>query len=134
MSPIANMLVQLKNAQNARHEHVVIPFSKLTFGIISLLKDKGFVAGADKKKRKGDKKDVEFNVIDVTLKYEETKGAITDIKLISKPSRRMYAGKNDLKKVRDGFGIAIVSTSKGLMTGDEAHKSGLGGEVICEIW
>ena len=68
------------------------------------------------------------------LKYENGVGAIGGIKMISKPSRRVYVGKDDLKPIRNGYGISVISTSKGLMTGDDAKKAGIGGEIICEVW
>ena len=132
MSPIANMLTQIKNAQSRGKEEVVLPFSKMTLGIAEILKNKGFVGSVEKKIRKMKKS--EISILGVGLKYENGIGAIGDIKLISKPSRRVYVGKDDLKPVRDGYGISIISTPKGLMTGDEARRAGIGGEIICEVW
>lgn len=132
MSPIANMLTQIKNAQSRSQEGIVLPFSKMTFGIAEILKNKGFVGGVEKKTRKMNKSEV--NILGVELKYENGVGAIGGIKMISKPSRRVYAGKDDLKPVKNGYGISIISTSKGLMTGDEAKKAKIGGEIICEVW
>ena len=132
MSPIANMLTQIKNAQSRGKEGVVLPFSRMTLGIADILKSKGFIGGVEKKIRKMNKS--EINVLGVELKYENGIGAIGGIKMISKPSRRVYAGKDDLKPIKNGYGISIISTSRGLMTGDEARKARLGGEVICEIW
>ena len=76
----------------------------------------------------------EVSILGVELKYENGVGAIGGIKMISKPSRRIYAGKDGLKPVKNGYGISVISTSKGLMTGDEAKKAGIGGEIICEVW
>jgi small subunit ribosomal protein S8 len=132
MSPIANMLTQIKNAQSRGKEEVVLPFSKMTLGIAEILKNKGFVGSVEKKIRKMKKS--EIGILGVELKYENGVGAISNIKLISKPSRRVYAGKDDLRPVRNGYGISIISTPKGLMTGDEARKMGIGGEIICEVW
>jgi len=132
MSPIANMLTQIKNAQSRSKEEVVLPFSKMTLGIAEILKNKGFVGGVEKKTKKMKKSEADF--ISVGLKYENGVGAIGGIKMISKPSRRVYAGKDDLRPVRNGYGISIISTPKGLMTGDEARKMRIGGEIICEIW
>ncbi len=132
MSPIANMLTQIKNAQSRGKEEVVLPFSKMTLGVAEILKNKGFIGGVEKKIRK--MKKIEIGILGVELKYENGIGAIGGMKMISKPSRRVYAGKNDLKPVRNGYGISIISTPKGLMTGDEARKAGIGGEIICEIW
>ena len=126
------MLTQIKNAQSRGKEEVVLPFSKMTLGIAEILKNKGFVGSVEKKVRKMKKS--EISILGVGLKYENGVGAISNIKLISKPSRRVYAGKDDLKPVRNGYGISIISTPKGLMTGDEARKMGIGGEIICEVW
>jgi small subunit ribosomal protein S8 len=132
MSPIANMLIEIKNAQARNREEIVVPFSKLKFAIAQTLKDKGFVSEVESKKKKGKKG--ELNFIRIGLKYNNNAGAISSIKMISKPSRRIYAGKDELKSIMSGFGISVVSTSRGIMTGDDARKAGLGGEVICEIW
>lgn len=132
MYPIADMLVQLKNAQARGLEEVVMPFSKMKFDIARILKEKGFVEEIEKRKKK--LKKVEVNFLAIRLKYTDSVGAIQDVKLISKPSRRVYAGKSDLYQIKSGYGISVVSTSKGIMTGEDARKSGIGGEVIFEIW
>ena len=132
MSPIANMLVQLKNAQARSQNEVVLPFSKMKFAIISILQERGFIESVEKKKKKTKKS--EFDVLSVGLKYNDGVGAIDDIKLISKPSRRIYAGRGELKTVRSGYGMSVVSTSKGVMSGENARKAGLGGEILFEIW
>ena len=132
MSPIANMLVQLKNAQARSIEEVVLPFSKMKFDIAMILKEKGFVGEVEKRKKK--MKKAELNFIAIKPKYVDGVGAISEIKLVSKPSRRVYAAKDDLKPIMNGYGISVVSTSKGLMTGSEARKAGIGGEVIFEVW
>jgi small subunit ribosomal protein S8 len=132
MYPIANMLIQIKNAQARGLEEVVLPFSKIKFDIARILKEKGFVEEVEKRKKK--LKKAEVNFLAIRLKYSEGAGAIQDVKLISKPSRRVYAGKSELYQVKSGFGISVISTSKGVMTGEEARKNGIGGEVIFEIW
>jgi small subunit ribosomal protein S8 len=132
MSPIANMLVQIKNAQARSIEEIILPFSKMKFDIAMILKEKGFIGEVEKRKKK--MKKAELNFIAIQLKYVDGVGAISEIKLVSKPSRRMYAAKNDLKPIMNGYGISVVSTSKGLMTGSDARKAGIGGEVIFEVW
>lgn len=132
MSPIANMLVQIKNAQARNIEEIVLPFSKMKFDIAVILKEKGFVAEVDKRKKKMKKAELTFLVI--KPKYVDGVGAISDVRLVSKPSRRVYAARNDLKPIMNGYGISIVSTSKGLMTGSDARKAGVGGEVVFEVW
>jgi len=126
------MLTQIKNAQARGHQEVVLPFSKMLFAIAQILKKAGFVEEVNKIKKK--KKGSEFEFISIRLKYENGIGAIRGVKLISKPSRRIYVGKNDLKPVREGYGISVISTPKGLMTGDEAKKAGVGGEILFEVW
>lgn len=127
MSPIANMLVQLKNAQAVGHEEVVLPFSKMKEEIALVLQKHGYLKSVETKKKKMHKAELPF--LHLALGK-----VINGINLISKPSRRMYAGKDELTKVRSGFGIAVITTSKGIMTGDEARKAGVGGEVIFEVW
>lgn len=132
MSPIANMLIELKNAQMVSKDHVMLPYSDFKFALASLLQDKGYVSLVEKKKRKGRKGDLTY--IFIKLKYNDNVGMIKDVKLISKPSRRIYKGKSDLGKVLNGHGLSIVSTSSGVMTGEDAAQKGVGGELICEIY
>lgn len=132
MSPIANMLSQLKNAQTAGADRISVPFSRIKFEIAQILKEKDYIADVEKKKRKLG--EIEANYLDIKMKPNDGAGAINGIRLVSKPSRRIYAKKPDLKPVKSGYGIAVISTSKGLMTGENAKKAGLGGEVIFEIW
>ena len=132
MSPIANMLIQLKNAQSAGLENVAVPYSEMKNKIAEILKEKKFIEEVEVKKRKGRKSEISF--LSIKLKYDDGVGAIDGIKFISKPSRRMYAGKADLKPVKSGFGVSVISTPKGIMTGDDAKKAGVGGEMIFEIW
>ena len=132
MDPISNMLTQIKNAQMVSLEQTVVPFSKMKWKIASLLKDAGYLASVDRKKKKAKKAEHEY--LELSLKYTEGQGAISGIKIVSKPSRHMYAKADELKPIRSGFGISVVSTSKGIMTNKEARKEGLGGEVLFEIW
>jgi len=132
MSPIANMLTTINNAQAVRHESVMVPFSKMKRAIADVLQKHGFVAEVDKKKKKI--KNTEFDYLYIKLKYNDKVGAIRGMKLVSKPSRRMYAHKQELHKIMNGQGISVVTTSKGIMSGFEAKKAGVGGEVILEIW
>ncbi len=126
------MLVQLKNAQSRGLEEVVLPFSKIKFSIAEILKNKGFISEVEKKKRK--MKKAEVDILYIRLKYNNGIGAIDDVKLISKPSRRVYTGRDELRQVKNGYGVSVISTSKGLMTGEDARKAGIGGELIFEIW
>lgn len=127
--PIADMLTRLRNANSVYHETVDIPGSKLKLAIAELLKSEGFI------------KDYAFNedgkqgMITITLKYgPQREKVITGIKRISKPGLRQYAKHDELPRVLGGLGIAIISTSKGIMCDRDARKAGLGGEVIAYVW
>ena len=127
--PIADMLTRIRNANDARFKTVDIPSSKIKKSIAQVLLDEGYIKAFD---------EVENGVqgtIRVTLKYDE-KGerVIRGIRRISKPGLRIYANKEDLPKVLNGLGIAIISTSKGLLTDKEAREAGVGGEVIAYVW
>ena len=126
------MLSQIKNAQTRGYDEVILPFSRMKFEIAEILKEKGLVADVDKKKKKTKKS--EFDVLAVKLKYNDASAAISEFKLISKPSRRIYRSKYELGSVKSGYGISVVSTSRGLMTGENAKKAGLGGEILFEVW
>jgi len=129
MDPIADFLNRIKNAEAVYHEIVKVPFSKVKFQIAKILENEGFIQGIEKRGR-GTRK-----FIKIILKYNNDKTpALRDFKMISKPSRRVYVKSKDVKKVKGGFGIGIISTSKGLMTNKEAKRKKVGGEYICEIW
>ena len=129
MDPISDMLIAIKNAQAVEHPTVDISFSNLKYEIAKILAKEGLIEKAEKKGKKLKK------LIEITLKYDEKKkGAISDLKRISKSGQRIYLPHKKIKKVKGGYGIAIISTSKGLMTDKEARKQKLGGEIICEIW
>lgn len=122
---ISDLLVQIKNGYMAKNATVELPWSKLKEAVVKVMADNNFVGG--------------YEVIDdrslvIKLKYEGKKPVLTDVKRVSKPSLRVYAGKGNLPKVLGGLGILIVSTPMGLMTGKDAYKKGIGGEVICKIW
>lgn len=127
--PITDMFNRIRNAQLVKDDIVEIPFSILKSKIAEILKNEGFVSDVKKRGRKP------HQVMKVQLKYTEKKmPAIFGFRRISKPGQRIYRKAKELKRVRSGFGIAIVSTSKGLMTGRGAKKKKLGGEVMVEIW
>ena len=125
--PIADMLTRIRNAQATNKATVTMPSSKIKVGIANVLKDEGFIN--------------DFRVVDVTgktalevtLKYFQGKGVIDMIRRASRPGLRQYRGKDELPKVFDGLGIAIVSTSKGIMTDAAARAAGHGGEVLCFV-
>ncbi len=128
MDPIADMLTSIRNAQAVSKETVSFSFSKIKFEIAKLFKKEGFIDKVEKKRR-GVKR-----IIEISLKYDEKKPVISGLKKVSKPGQRLYFGAQEIKIVRSGYGVAIVSTSKGLMTNKEARKQKIGGEIICEIW
>ena len=132
MDPIADMLIRIKNAQAVRAEQVTMPFSKVKFRIANILKEAGYVSEVERKNKKAKK--VEHEHLQLTLKYQDNQGVLSGVKIISRPSRRMYIKASEIKPVRSGYGLAIISTSKGIMNSREAKKAGLGGEIICEIW
>ena len=130
MDPIANMLVSIRNAQAVHKETVAIPYSSVKHHIADILMDKGFVALVEKKERK-----MAHPALVVTLKYDDKgRGAISYMQRISKPGRRIYTKKDDMKRVHGGHSIGIISTSHGLMTVEDAKRKGVGGEIICEVW
>ena len=134
--PIADMLTRIRNASILGKPEVVIPMSKLKFNIAKLLEQNHWVGKVEKIQRAGDKNSTfMFDEIKIGLKYKEDgKSYIGSLKRISKPSRRVYASKDELPKVLNNYGIAIISTSQGLMTNKEAGQKKMGGEIICEIY
>lgn len=128
MDPISDMLIRIKNAQKAGHEAVSMPFSKFKFAIAKILEKNGYV-GAILKRGKKIKKFIEIDLL-----YKDKNPRISSIKRISKPGKRIYLSKGDMRPIRQGYGISIISTSRGLMTNKEAKKEGMGGEIIAEIW
>jgi len=125
--PIADMLTRIRNAQSANKASVSMPASKTKSAIANLLKDEGYVA--DFETTTEDAKPV----MTVALKYYEGRPVIAEINRVSRPGLRIYKGADELPKVRGGLGVAIISTSKGLMSDRAARKAGIGGEVICFV-
>jgi small subunit ribosomal protein S8 len=127
--PIADMLTRIRNANQMRYKEVEVPASKMKLEIARILKEEGFIV--DYKVKKNNVQ----NIISLNLKYGEKKErVITGLKRISKPGLRVYAKAEEIPTVLNGLGIAIVSTSKGVMTGKDAKKQSLGGEVLAYIW
>ncbi|SHF01965.1 30S ribosomal protein S8 [Alkalibacter saccharofermentans] len=127
--PIADMLTRIRNANDAKHEYVEIPASNEKKAIAKILLEEGFV------KNVVYTEDDKQGMIKIALKYGENKQkVITGIKRISKPGLRVYTNKNEIPKVLNGLGIAIISTSKGVVTDKAARKVGVGGEVLCYVW
>ncbi len=132
MDPIADMLIQIKNAGNAGKESVLIPYSKIKFGIATLLLREGYVSSVINKNNKKGKK--EYRFIEVGIARKNAKPKIQGVSRMSKLSRRFYMGFRDVKPVRQGYGDLILSTPKGLLTGKDARKQKIGGEVLFKIW
>ena len=126
--PIADMLTRIRNAQAVSHKTVTIPFSKLKFNLAKILEKEGLIGKIDTQGKKTKK------VIEIELKYKNDTPIISSIKRISKPGLRIYIKKDELRPIRQGYGLIIISTSQGLMTNNEANKKGLGGEILCEIY
>ncbi|MDF3055467.1 MAG: ribosomal protein [Gammaproteobacteria bacterium] len=126
--PIADMLTRLRNAQAVNKKSVLVPFSKLHVAIAQLLKTEGYIIDFEKQEE-GSKP---FFLIH--LKYHLGKPVISEIARVSRPGLRHYAGKDAIPKIKDGLGVAIVSTSKGLMTDRAARSAGCGGEVLCYVY
>lgn len=127
--PIADMLTRIRNANSSRHESVNVPASKLKVEIARILNEEGYINGYEVID------DGLQGVIKITLKYGANKQkVITGLKRVSKPGLRVYASKEELPRVLKGLGIAIISTSKGIMTDKEARKNNVGGEVLAFIW
>ncbi|HXK32280.1 MAG: 30S ribosomal protein S8 [Candidatus Nealsonbacteria bacterium RBG_13_38_11] len=126
--PVADMLNTIKNAQAVNHPTVEVVFSNLKYEIAKLLEKQGFISGIEKKGKKNRK------TMEITLKYEDKIPAISGLKKVSKPGQRIYVNSTRIKRVKDGHGMAVISTSKGLMTDKEARKQKRGGEILCEIW
>jgi small subunit ribosomal protein S8 len=126
--PLADLLTRVRNAQMARMATVSMPSSKVKVSLVEVLKSEGYVAGYDVKNVDG------HNELTIALKYFEGRPVIEEIKRASRPGLRCYAGKDDLPKVRGGLGVAIVSTSKGVMTDRAARAAGVGGEVLCTVF
>ena len=128
--PIADMLTRIRNANSSKHKTVDIPASNMKLGIAEILFREGYIKSFEEIKEENNQ-----GIIRITLKYDEKgKRVIDGLRRISKPGLRVYASKEDLPKVLNGLGIAIISTSKGLKTDKEARELGVGGEVLAYIW
>lgn len=142
MDPISDMLIRIKNAQAVGHAEVSMPYSKMKFALAGVLKTNGYITEIERRKKPArvsaagaaKAKKTEHENLVLGLKYQENTGAISGMKMISVPSRRMYVKATEIKPVRSGHGMAIISTSKGIMDSREAKKQKLGGEIICEVW
>ena len=126
--PIADMLTRIRNANAQRHETVDVPASKLKKSIAEILLDEGYIKAFE------EIEDNSQGIIRITLKYVNKQKVISGLKRISKPGLRIYAAKDELPKVLNGLGTALISTSKGIMTDKKARQEGIGGEVLAFVW
>lgn len=126
--PIADMLTRIRNAMAVRKPEVVLPYSKIKLNIAKVLEKENYVGKVSTVKTG------KFDEIKIELKYSDKIPAIRHIKRISKPGQRIYVSSKELPRVLNGYGLAIISTSKGIMTNAEASAQNMGGEFVCEIW
>jgi small subunit ribosomal protein S8 len=126
--PISDMLARLRNAALARHERTDMPSSRMRVSIANLLKEEGYVD--DVRESEGPKK-----VLTVVMRYGRDRAAAIDgVRRVSRPGRRVYVRHDQIPRVRNGYGIAILSTSRGVMSDRQARKAAVGGELLCEVW
>ncbi len=127
--PIADLLTRIRNAVQARHASVIVPRSNIKLEIVKILKTEGFLEGYI------DLQDEDHGKIKVFPKYDAANhGVIRGLSRVSRPSRRVYVGKDEIPWVRDGLGVAILTTPRGVLTDRQARKDGVGGEVLCYVW
>ncbi len=127
--PIADMLTRIRNAIMARHDSVLIPASRIKLGIARIIKDEGFINDYEVLRGKP------HRVIKIYLKYsDKNQPVLSGLERISKPGLRMHVQRKEIPRVYGGLGIAILSTSKGMMTGQQAWRQGIGGELLCYVW
>ena len=128
--PIADMLTRVRNASRAKHPRVDVPASKLKIEIARILKEEGFIATYKLAEENRVKK-----TLRIFLKYTPDRHSVLScLRRVSRPGRRVFSGKADVKKVMGGMGVSILTTPKGVMTGNAARRNGVGGEVLCEAW
>lgn len=128
--PIADLLTRIRNAQHAGHTSLIAPRSKMKLAILKILKSEGFIEGYIDQPSP-----THQGSIKVFLRYNDTHaGVIRGLERVSKPGRRIYVGKHDIPRVRNGLGIAILTTPRGVLTDHDARRAGVGGEVLCRVW
>ncbi len=127
--PVADMLTRIRNSCLARHEFVQIPASKMKLAVAKILKEEGFITEYEVLRGKPQR------VLKVILKYDKSRNPlISGLERVSKPGLRIYVGSQEIPRIYGGLGISIVSTSKGLMTGKQAWRNKIGGELLCNVW
>ncbi|MFW5888190.1 MAG: 30S ribosomal protein S8 [Patescibacteria group bacterium] len=133
--PIADMLTRIRNASSVGKQETVVPMSKVKHQVAKILEKENWVQKVEVEEIDGKKEGVKFKQLKVTLRYKKTgKPIINSLKKISKPGLKVYVGKNELPKVLNDFGMAVISTPQGVMTNKEAKEKGVGGEVLCEVY
>jgi len=127
--PVADFLTRIRNSIRARHQKLDVPASKLKAEIARILKDEGYIANFKATEENGQK------ILRVYLKYgTNNEAAIRDLQRVSRPGCRVYVGRDEIRRVQGGLGISILTTPKGVMTGRQARRENVGGEVLCEVW
>ena len=127
--PVADMLARIRNAISARHQKVDVPTSKLKVEIARILKEEGYIANYKATEEEG------HSVVRIYLKYDgNNEAAISNVERVSRPGCRVYVRRTEIPRVLGGLGINILTTPRGVMTGQQARKQGVGGEVLCEVW
>ena len=128
MDQIANMMNMIKNGSRAEHEFIVVPYSKIKESIAECLVKEGFLKSVSKKTKKG------FPTLELGLVYVDGAAKVTGVERVSKSSRRVYKGVKEIKPTRNGFGLTVLTTPKGILTDKEARKAMVGGEVLFKLW
>jgi small subunit ribosomal protein S8 len=127
--PLGDMLARIRNGALARHKEVALPHSKLKRAVAQVLADAGFVGEVREDEREG------LPMLVVGLRYgDDGRGVIDGLRRVSRPSRRVYVGKDEIPRIRNGLGIAVLSTSKGVLSDGKAREAEVGGEILCEVW
>lgn len=128
MDPLGDFLTNIRNGYRARKAKVVVPHSRLKAAVADVLASRRFIAGAEKRGRRVRK------FLEIALRYENGAPVLSGARRVSKPSRRLYVACDSIRPVRQGTGLLILSTSKGVMSGEDARKAGVGGEMLAEVW
>ena len=127
--PVSDFLTRIRNAGKARHQKLDVPVSRLKSEIARILKEEGYIANYKATDENG------YPVLRIYLKYgNNSEAAIQDLRRVSKPGCRMYVGRDGIRRVQGGLGISILTTPRGVMTGRQARREGIGGEILCEVW
>jgi len=135
VDPIADMLTRIRNSAQAGHSTLLCPASRVNKGIAKILAREGFIQGWKEVEMPGERKGTVLNYMEIALRYDESdRSIVRGLKRVSKPSRRFYVGVDSIPQVRNGLGIAILTTNKGLLTDSEARAEKVGGEVLCYVW